>query len=73
MVLGPAPPANPSPCPSRGDCGHLMLMENIVPQSEVIRAIVSEDSPWYWVPHLPRTPYGSGNIVFNLNYRAFFK
>ena len=30
---------------TRGDQGHLMLRERVVPQSEVIRAIVLEDSP----------------------------
>ena len=32
-------------CRTRGEQGHLMLMERIVPQSEVIRAILFEDSP----------------------------
>ena len=36
---------------TRGAQGHLMLGEHIVPQSEVIRAILSEDSPCCRVAH----------------------
>ena len=34
----------------RGDQGHLVLGERIAPQSEVIRAILSGDSPRWWGP-----------------------
>ena len=37
---------------TRGGQGHLMLGERIVPQSEVIRAVLLEDSPCCGVPHL---------------------
>ena len=36
---------------ARGDRGHLVLRERVAPQSEVIRAILSEDSPRCGGPH----------------------
>ena len=44
--------ASPEGRTTRGDQGHLMLGERILPQSEVIRAIVLEGSPCCGVRHL---------------------
>ena len=55
---GPAQSARPSPpAPAgrttRGDSGHLMLRERVVPQSEVTRAVFLEDSPCCGASHRP--------------------
>ena len=48
----PRRPAAPEGYATRGDQGHLMLWERIVPQSEVIRAIFVEDSLCCGFPRL---------------------